>query len=844
LDGRLDLAERELLLSTQDGQLGRTMAPYQGLAAVFLDRGQFDKAAPVLQTLENQFNDPARLRPDDKAIAEQFLSSPARVSLELLRCDLAMGKLRHALARADKLWDSPQAAACSAYLVAYHASRSRLERECGRPAQADAALETAHAIVVAARKAHPADVCLAWQEALLVLQTPNSSLALADGVLSSFLASLDKLSGTLLWARWLATTDRPELALEVLATQTALTPHGRRAVQSVQVSATLRARTNKDARHLINALTCGAPHSCSAFSALLLCGRESAADESPSSMQPALGSAESPGLRFLQQGESSQGNGKYRQAMSAYERAMQYYHVRTSAREHLIECLMGIADTESCNAAFQESMRLDAQFPDDPWLLLAHADLARRLDRITPENGMAPTLARLKGIVLGASVHPVQRVYLASFLWNDASRPDIARAELREALRADPTHRPALVLATRLALENEDWGDALSYAAAAEKLQPGDVEARMSHARALVGLGKVGEARSMYLDLNQDFPKQPHGHRGLAELLETAKDYRAAYEQAKLWHACAPDDADAMRTSIRVLIHAGQAELAGQIAVHLLEEGTRALRHRIAAVENASEFHQGKNLSPMQTQSMQRETQLMGAIVLGFKDAGDFTQAAAWAKQLVSAAEKATPTSGEPALFKAHLLLGEVYGAEALHSEHRKELVGQALEHLHKAYALSPGNQQAGIPLALLLSQERGENEAACRVVDEMRNGRISREPISGDRLDLGFLDALARVYHAANREEEAVKVLIEAQKRYEREPLLALHLGRCNAALKKKEEARMCFSQAILQAEERAAKANYPDRKAAFQRLAEEARVEQRKLTGGRPNPRQILKT
>jgi predicted Zn-dependent protease len=366
----------------------------------------------------------------------------------------------------------------------------------------------------------------------------------------------------------------------------------------------------------------------------------------------------------------------------------------------------------------------------------------------------------------------------------------------------------------------------------------------MSQARALVGLGRLSEARSMYLDLTREFPKQPHGYRGLAELLETAKDYRAAYEQSKLWHACTPDDADAVRTSIRVLIRAGQTDLAGQIAVHLLEEGARALRQRIAVMENASESQQGKYLSSLQAQLAQRETQLMGAIVLGFKDAGDSTQAAAWAKQLVSAAEKAPPTPGEPALFKAHLLMGEVYGAEALHSEHRKELVGQALGSLYKAYQHSPGNPQAGIPLALLLSQERGENEAACRIIDEMRLGRISHEPISGNRLDLGFLDALAIVYHAANREGDAVKVLMEAQKRYDKEPLLTLHLGRCNAALRKKEEARMCFSQAILQAEERAAKANDPDRKAAYQRLADEARAEQRKLSDGRANPRQILKT
>jgi predicted Zn-dependent protease len=487
---------------------------------------------------------------------------------------------------------------------------------------------------------------------------------------------------------------------------------------------------------------------------------------------------------------------------------------------------------------------LHTQFPDDSWVLFASADLARRLDRIATDDGFAAAVTRLKEIVRGANAHPVQSAYLAACLWNDMGRPDIARAELRTALKCDATHRAALELAGRLALENEDWEDALSFAAEREKLQPDALLSRVMQAQALAGLGKPTEARSIYADLIREFPKLPHGYRGMAELYESAKDYRAAYDQVMHWHAVAPDDQDAVRASIRLLVLAGQPELARQTAIRLWEERASTHKQQISTEDNSSESHQVKDVALLQSRMTHYEFPLMCAIARGFNDAGDLIDAAEWAQKLLKAADKAQPKTGSPAVFDAHLLLGEVCRAEAQRSERRKELIGHALEHLQKACQLSPGNAQAGVPLALLLCQERNELDAACRIIDEMRLGRTSRTLVGGERLDLGLLNAIAIVYHAANKDEDAAKLLVEARKRYDQEPLITLHLGRSYAALKKTGEARTCFGQAILQAEEHAAKAFDPNRKLAYQRLVEEAREEQRKLDKGRSNPRQILKT
>jgi tetratricopeptide (TPR) repeat protein len=794
--------------------------------------------------LEERFGAAAGLWPDDKAIADLFLPSPARVCLELMRCDLAAGKLKDALARADKLWDTPQAATCCAFLVAHHVSLSRLQRERGQSADADAALERARAIVVAARKAHATEVCLAWQQALLMLQMSNPNLSEADTLLNSTLSKLDKQAEGLLWARWLAATNRPEQALEILEAQKTSSPQDSILVREEQNSITLRAQRGDAAKRLMDALTAGAPQSQFAFTELLLGGCRWGADESPVSNEAADRLSMSPGLRFLNEGESHQVNGAYRRALAAYERAMQFYHSRSLAREHLVECLMGIAEKESCDAAFLESRRLHALFPDDSWVLFTSADLARRLDRITSEDGVAAAVKRLEEIVRGASVHPVQGAYLAAFLWNDAGRPDIARAELREALKFDATHRAALELAARLSLEYEDWDEAFSYAAFREKVEPATFLSRVMQAKALAGLGKPTEARSICADLIREFPKLPHGYRGMTELLESAKDYRAAYDQAMLWHAVAPDAEDAVRASIRLLVLAGQPDLARQSAKRLFAGGSTAQKLQNSTEDTASESHQVKVVVHLQSKIVQQELPLMGAIARGFNDGGDLVAAAEWAQRLLTAADKAPPKMGAPAVLDAHLLLGETYRSEAQRSERRKELVGQALEHLQKAYQLSPGNPQAGVPLALLLCQERNELDAACRIIDEMRLGRTSRTLVGSERLDLGLLNAIAIVYHAANKHEDAAKVLVEARKRYEREPSITLHLGRAYAALKKTEEARTCFGQAILQAEDHAAKAFDSNRKTAFQHLADEAREEQRKLGEGRPNPKQILKT
>jgi tetratricopeptide (TPR) repeat protein len=135
--------------------------------------------------------------------------------------------------------------------------------------------------------------------------------------------------------------------------------------------------------------------------------------------------------------------------------------------------------------------------------------------------------------------------------------------------------------------------------------------------------------------------------------------------------------------------------------------------------------------------------------------------------------------------------------------------------------------------MARLLCQERGEAAAALAVVQQVRQGRYSRKPVSGDRLPLDFLDTLGLVYREARHYKEAVELFMEASRRYGDEPRIYLQLGRSYAGLKQYRAALDHLNHAVRLATDKADGSRDPRRKAQLLAVAEEAGKERQKLVG-----------
>jgi tetratricopeptide (TPR) repeat protein len=133
----------------------------------------------------------------------------------------------------------------------------------------------------------------------------------------------------------------------------------------------------------------------------------------------------------------------------------------------------------------------------------------------------------------------------------------------------------------------------------------------------------------------------------------------------------------------------------------------------------------------------------------------------------------------------------------------------------------------AGNNLAWLLVQEKVNPAAALEMIEEVRRGRYSRKPIGGERLPLAILDTLGVVYRAAGRNQEALELFKEAEKRYSLEPRIQYHLGCSLAALGKNKEANLRFKDAVAKATVLLKTTIDPQRKAKLTVLIQETRAE-----------------
>jgi tetratricopeptide (TPR) repeat protein len=774
-DGRLHTAARRLEQVQKEGYYRDTVYSWLGLAYAYMALGQPDRAQPYLEKLQEPVRNSTQLPEAARTIAERLFPTPQSLKLELFRAYIEQNQLERALTTYQELLPfKPERVTAAVELINFYAAQGWRAWTDRKPQRAKEMFEAAARELREVRPLAGEDGRLLWAEINLLLEratteqvpTDQALRQAEDRIRTAAAQTPGAPEGTLALARWLIFRNRPAEAEDLLAglEKSNIGPHK---VQMQLLRAQIGARRAQTPDEAEEAETL----------AELLQPTVRWLDD-PALIEPraALSQYEQVAFQYYAQAVQSQARGDFQQAARAFERALPYARFRGPSRRGLLGALLALAN-KSPKETIELADELWNRQRDEPILLVVAANAALRLDNF---DLMQKDLKSLEELLKRKKQDPTLAPCLLARNWLAAGRSDLARRELTRALKADPAHQPSLELAARLARTDDDWKSCLRYSRALAALQPHRLEARQWQAAALSYLGDGAEAQKIARELVQTSPPQSAGYEVMVNILERAGDYTGALAWARAWRTNVPDDDQSLRAIVRVTVHSGGD------AVRVVE----AERQRM---------------------NPEREFNAAWAAAQGFFDARAYQQAEYWASKALAQTERGS------AILSIQLLLGETYN--------RLGQSEKAIEVYRTVWKDHPGHFTAGMKLAWLLDQSFGQADAAYAILHQLRHGRFSQRPISGDRLSLEFLNVVGVVCRDSHHAKEAVALFEEAAQRYTDEPLVYLHLGRAYADRNRPQEATQNLEKAAQLAEKRARSARDADIKARWLALATEAR-------------------
>ena len=817
-EGDLEKGVLHLQRVRQHPVYGRSVFFYLLQAHTDLALGRYDRALPHLQKLDQFFGKIEQLTEEQRTLANRLSLNRAGITLELFRCQLALGNLEQALLDKRQLEDEPEwlpERLTATVTLARHylglGPTAAFLRPLGPPPPTRAAIGDARQELDAVRQFAPHDsrILLVEAEWLLASQADSSALGRADELLRA--ATSDLQGGDepkVVWFCWLMRQGRLAEAGKVLDRLKEQPSESLQRRLKILHNVWSLAQTSPlaEANGLVNLLG--------------LWEENGVTDVYLAGWDAAVSRHESAGLKHFRRGQAAQLRGDLEVAARAYSQAMSFAFLRAPARRHLLACLLELRAKDqpttandlisgtSDTAGFLKSQAALARYDQagsetqgqyDPVLLVAFIEIALPLDNIRGKQGVEQALLALEKALEGHTRDPAGVAAYQARTWLAANRPDLALAKLRTALKLNPAHLPSLQLAAAITRASQDWQFSLQCADTLDKLQPNRPDVALWRAETLLHLRDTARARELYRKFAEQYPDRSEGYQGVVGLLESEKDYSAALVEVARWRSHLPADLRALQAEVRLLARSGRSVQAGAAA-------DQALRNE-------------------PTGKAGREAALALAVARGFLEAAQSAEALTWAGRAETAAARVTDR--EP-LFEARCLLGDISRelVRVNREPARRTLyIEQAIEHYRAVFQEAPHHAEACRQLALLQAGEKHDPAAAFAIAQHLRQGLYSPGPISGDRLPLESLDALGKVYFASGHHAEAIVLFKEAAESHAEEPLVFLHLGKAQHELHQTLEANGNLNRAAALAEAKAARATDSDEKARWLSFATEAR-------------------
>jgi tetratricopeptide (TPR) repeat protein len=872
-NGRMERGISELKLALQSGSPRNNLPACLGLAQAYMALGKYDEALAQLLKIRTLVDKVDQLTEEDRKLVGTLLPDPAGLGLELFRCYLALGRMEEAREWKEKLRDTPRGPAAAALLVNARV-RQAVARQQDNPEAARAEFAAARAELAMARRLYPDDARLVLVEAGLLVSQPEINRPLVACAAWSLLAPTDlgallaanlrlrqglewhlaraeavvrqhawgrakrDLPGLLAWVRWLQMRGRLDEAATLLARLAEVEyPEHRRHLQFLRARLLLAGGRAAEVGPLVRDLELAKSDlDTDLLNVLYLAGLADGAQEARKKLDVALSRHESAGLLHYWHAQLAQARGDYRAATEAYGQSLAFTAFKGPSRAGLLASLSAL-NRQAPQESRELAMRLLQANPGDPALLLALVEANLLLGQLGGSEGVAGTLMALEAALKQEKKDPELAPYFRARAWLAAGRPDLGLGEIRRALALNPRHVPTLELAAQTTAALGEWGGVQEAADALAAVQTDLSEVLRWRGLALEKQGKHEEASQSYRDLVRRYPNLPAGYLGMARLLEKAGKVVEGLAWVERCRQRCPDDIQTCQTRVQFLCWCHKEDEAATAAEQMLrdllgrlrQEQAKALKERPPSDEAERE----RRVTADRDALAERELTLDHAFAGAFLEAGAYDLADRWLGQYRDQVGR-LPEAKRPATeSRGHLLLGDlrlVQGRREPDPERRRRLMAQAIDAYTAAHRLAPEDLTAVNNLAWALNHERRTGEAYA-YAQELRKGRLSQQPLTGDRLPLPILDTLAEVFSAAGHPEEAVSMLEEAAVRYPREPQVYLQLGRAHLRLKNYSKAGEALARARQFAEGRAANAPDAEEERLWQRLAAEADDAKREL-------------
>jgi predicted Zn-dependent protease len=429
-------------------------------------------------------------------------------------------------------------------------------------------------------------------------------------------------------------------------------------------------------------------------------------------------------LRHLE-GEVAAIRGDFPAAIAALGDSVRVTGLRNRAGPLLCYCVARLAAKEGPPAADRALAPVLAASPDEPFVLMAQADV------LTMENRFHEALKLLDRMEEIEKESPVAPQLKATVLSRAGDLPAAIR-EVNRALGKDPVYVPSLALAAQLYYNAKDFARSIDHAKLGLTAAPSAWQLAVLKSEAEWSAGKQQDALATAQNLIQQQPELVEARRQLVNLQTRGKQYETALTSCRAAREKFKDDAVLTVQEAALLGQCGQAEAGEALARQFVGEPPDS--GRAMALANAF------------AQLQQNE------------------RAIHWCETALSTARD----TDKPAI---HLFLGNLAMNENAARPDRK-LLESARDHFTAVLKAAPTNFVAGNNLAWLLAVDFNQAADAVPIAEQVRGDA----PAS--KLPVTFVDTLATVYRRAGQFEKATPLLEQALAAHPQEPVLKYHLG------------------------------------------------------------------
>jgi hypothetical protein len=835
--------------------------PHGALAYAYLGLGRYGEALAHLQEVEKRYRQFNQLSLEEQIVVQQMVPNDHRLSLDIMRCYLALNDEANALKYRDRLKDLPQAQTAAIWLVNYYLEQAR-KKDPGSDDQR-ALWTKAQKEIAAARRADNEDPRLVWAECSVILAEPGKKradqVALCEKLIDSYRQKYaSNVEAGLVWVTWLRNRGKIPDALKALKALEAAfpekdSPKENRRLKMQRAQLAMASGQSAGTADLLKSLGGDKAGVDVQLLEAFLAAVEGKDELAQKQLKKLLDQYPQNALLNYYNGWAAQRRGQWKEAIKFYAASLQFAAFTGLSEIRLVQCINSLSNQESPAVAGQEAFKVLQNNPNDPALLWALAQTAIQLDDIYGKldlsapydqgaHALEGILERLALYLASRKGSEVQGPYLAAQAWLAAGRPDYARRAVATALQMDPKHVPSRVLAVQLAQQDQDWAGSLKHLDVLEKMQVDPVYVLQARATALLNQDKLADAREVYEKLKKDHEIEFAGYRGLALMLETAKDYAGALAQVDKWRDRVDgkplnhDNDTQMR--IRLLARMGKLDQAQKIADDYIKAQVRQLE---ATQKEQLEKFQGSAEQKKQLQEQSadavafRKIGLLLVVADALSAANALDAAEKRIQEALAVAEQRPERGRAAALRGPQLVLGSLYlnRSRSAKGPDKDAYAAKAIAVYNQIRENFPKDTIACNNLVWILNGQKADKSKILPIAELLRKGVHSNKRIGGERLNYNILDTLGVVYRDCGEYKEMLELFKEAvfdrdgksPGRYYDNPRVLLHLGRAYARSNQTSEADQVLGRARNLATAKAEKASSQAAKAEWEKVAAEAR-------------------